>query len=308
MLESIHWTTGEEMLFTADRKYKLTLPPDFPLLIKFYLFTSAYPIIPNYHDFYEIGYYYSGKGKYFISDKTFNIRAGSVLFIQANQMHYVEADRDDPLRSASIYFMPELLFHPGSNPYDSNYLLPFHSRDKRGNPHVREADLDFSLWELILDMHRELQSKENFYQLALKNRLCEALLRMLKQVKNPAASAGDQAAPTRKIRRLQKVFETIQADYEKPLPLEQLAGAACMSPSYFCRYFKRVTGFSPTHYVLRYRIDKSKELLAQTDLSITEIAFQVGFNSQSYFDRIFQRFTGLSPHHFRRMYSVKGPV
>jgi transcriptional regulator GlxA family with amidase domain len=60
--------------------------------------------------------------------------------------------------------------------------------------------------------------------------------------------------------------------------------------------------------VLRYRIDKSKELLAQTDLSITEIAFQVGFNSQSYFDRIFQRFTGLSPHHFRRMYSVKGPV
>ncbi|MBN1893004.1 AraC family ligand binding domain-containing protein, partial [bacterium] len=181
ILDSIHWTTGEEMLFTSDQKYRLALPPDFPLLIKFYLFTSAYPIIPNYHDFYEIGCCYSGRGKYFISDKTFNIRAGSILFIQANQMHYVEADRDDPLKSASIYFMPELLFHPGSNPYDSHYLLPFHSLDKRGNPHMREADLDFSLWELILDMHRELQSKESYYQLALKNRLCEALLRILKR-------------------------------------------------------------------------------------------------------------------------------
>lgn len=72
-----------------------------------------------------------------------------------------------------------------------------------------------------------------------------------------------------------------------------------MGYSLFRKEFKRYTGFSPVQYQIQLRIQKSNSLLSTTNLSIKEIAHQLGFDSNNYFSRIFKQKTGISPIDFR---------
>ncbi|MBN2088343.1 helix-turn-helix transcriptional regulator [candidate division KSB1 bacterium] len=300
--DKIHWTTGEEMLFSAQYKYLLDLPAEFPFCIKFYKFTPAFPIVPNYHDFYEIGCFFSGDAIYHIADYSFKVQAGSIVFIQSDQMHTVEADPDNLLLSASIYFRPELICHAGNNPVENSYLLPFLSSNSTKSLILQQNDLGISIWQFVLDMYQEYCDNDDFYQLALKNRLSDLLLVALRMMKRLNLLQKAQT-PQNKIKRLDTVLGYIQHHYAESVTLEQLSEIAFMNASYFCRYFKQVIGLSPINYILRYRIDKAKELLLNSSLSITEVAFKVGFNSQSYFDRLFQKFTRMNPKNFRQKHA-----
>ena len=81
----------------------------------------------------------------------------------------------------------------------------------------------------------------------------------------------------------------------------EIAKEIGMSYSSFRRFFKQCTGFSPAQYFLELKINKSKELLTNSELNCQEIAFEMGFNTPSYFNLIFQKKTGMTPYQFRRM-------
>ncbi len=71
-----------------------------------------------------------------------------------------------------------------------------------------------------------------------------------------------------------------------------------MSPTYFCRFFKKVTHHSLTDYLSRLRVERAKELLLRGGLSVTEVSMATGFESHSYFDRVFRRYAHESPREF----------
>lgn len=83
------------------------------------------------------------------------------------------------------------------------------------------------------------------------------------------------------------------------LSLSQVAGAVNTSTFYFCKVFKKATGLNFTDYVSRVRIEKAKNLALNPNLRISEIAFEVGFQSLTHFNRVFKRITGLSPTQYR---------
>ena len=82
------------------------------------------------------------------------------------------------------------------------------------------------------------------------------------------------------------------------LSLAQIATAANLSPYHFARAFKRSTGLAPHQYVVEQRIERAKALLANTGLSVGEVAARVGFSSPSHFARQFRRLVGVSPGSF----------
>ena len=98
--------------------------------------------------------------------------------------------------------------------------------------------------------------------------------------------------------------EYISDHYQEPLTLKQAARAVNMSVCNFCKVFKQSSGMTFTDYLTRLRIEKAKNLLANTDKQISEIAFEVGFNSLSQFNRSFKRITGESPSLFRKKANV----
>ena len=97
-----------------------------------------------------------------------------------------------------------------------------------------------------------------------------------------------------------KAREFIDNALADPLPLTLVARHAGLSESHFCRVFKESTGLTLTDYVNRRRIEWAKKELLKPEVRVSEIAFQIGYQSLSQFNRSFARFTGSSPTHFRR--------
>ncbi|MEW6497227.1 MAG: AraC family transcriptional regulator [Cyanobacteriota bacterium] len=100
-------------------------------------------------------------------------------------------------------------------------------------------------------------------------------------------------------RKLRLVIEYIKDNLERDLRLAQMAAFVGMSPYHFARLFKLSTGQSPHQYVTHYRIECAKQLLANTDLAITEIAYRVGFSSPSHLTRVFRQYTSITPKAYR---------
>jgi AraC family transcriptional regulator len=97
-----------------------------------------------------------------------------------------------------------------------------------------------------------------------------------------------------------RALEFIESHLDRPFTLAQLADALGMSVYYFCRQFKQAMGVAPHQYVTRRRIELAKDLLWHSQLSITDIALQVGFETPSAFSRLFRQLTGTTPKDFRK--------
>ena len=93
--------------------------------------------------------------------------------------------------------------------------------------------------------------------------------------------------------------EYIHEHQTEELSLGQVAKAVNTSTFYFCKMFKKVTGINFTDYLSRVRIEKSKNLLLNPNLRVSEIAFEVGFQSLTHFNRVFKKILGQSPTEYR---------
>ena len=93
--------------------------------------------------------------------------------------------------------------------------------------------------------------------------------------------------------------EFINANHKEDLSLAAVAQAAHMSTFYFCKQFKKATGLSFTEYLGRVRIEKAKEQLLKPNSRVSEIAYEVGFQSLTHFNRVFKKVNGESPTTYR---------
>ena len=73
-----------------------------------------------------------------------------------------------------------------------------------------------------------------------------------------------------------------------------------LTPSYLCDIFKKYTGCTITGYLLKIRMEKASGMLLNTNLSLVEIAAQVGYSDYNYFSRLFKRYFNISPNAFRK--------
>jgi AraC-like DNA-binding protein len=96
-----------------------------------------------------------------------------------------------------------------------------------------------------------------------------------------------------------KAKEFIRQNQGENLSLGQVAKAVNTSSFYFCKLFKKTTGLNFTNYVSRVRIEKAKNLLLNPNLRISEIAFEVGFQSLTHFNRVFKKIIGQAPTEYR---------
>lgn len=101
--------------------------------------------------------------------------------------------------------------------------------------------------------------------------------------------------------RLAKQY--IQKNYSKPISLEEVSGIAGFNPSYFSTLFKKESGNSFVDYLSEIRMNRAKELLRESSLSIASICEQVGYSDLKYFAKNFKKCTGVKPNEYRKLYS-----
>lgn len=115
-------------------------------------------------------------------------------------------------------------------------------------------------------------------------------------------SIEDSLAESQTIKRAKNY---ISEHYDEPLTLSEAAQVVNMSVRYFCKVFKHSSGMTFTEYLSRVRIEKAKHLLANPHKRISEIAFEIGFESLSQFNRSFKRITGDTPTVFRQRAKIR---
>jgi two-component system response regulator YesN len=103
----------------------------------------------------------------------------------------------------------------------------------------------------------------------------------------------------RKVTQIRPAINYIDANYDKPIGLADIARASYMSVSRLAHVFKEQMGITLIDYLTSVRIERAKQLLLATAQNCTEICFQVGYNNQSYFTRTFKRLVGVTPRQFR---------
>jgi AraC family transcriptional regulator len=101
-------------------------------------------------------------------------------------------------------------------------------------------------------------------------------------------------------------LELMRARFSEDISLDDLAAEARLSPFHFARMFKQSVGVPPRVYLTRLRVEKACELLETTDLSVTEIALEVGYSSNQVLARVFLKHQNMSPSDYRR--AVRDPL
>ncbi len=110
-------------------------------------------------------------------------------------------------------------------------------------------------------------------------------------------------APLRDLKasgRINRAYDYVYSHLGEEITLAAVSRAAGMSPAAFSRYFKRLTGRNLTHFIGELRIARACKLLRETDLGISEVAYEVGFGSLSNFNRLFKELKGMNPGRWRK--------
>ena len=155
-------------------------------------------------------------------------------------------------------------------------------------------------WGLKVDLTK--LEEAYFHTKVLSGEEYEAVVRLLQIFAQHLALVGNQlliqqthAEPPAITQAKQYILDH-QAD---DLTLGQVAKAVNTSSFYFCKMFKKATGLHFTQYLARVRIEKAKNLLLNPNLRVSEIAFEVGFQSLTHFNRVFKKLVGQSPTDYR---------
>jgi len=107
---------------------------------------------------------------------------------------------------------------------------------------------------------------------------------------------------------VQQAISYVEQHLQEPLGMREVANQIHLNPSYFSALFKEQTGFTFSEYITRSRLQKAKELLLQTRLSITDISEQIGYQTPKYFIKLFKDYEGISPNQYRKQANEAGSM
>lgn len=250
----------------------------YPTSVGYFYYDAGYRIRRKRFDSFLIMYISKGSCDITIPEKTFTAKAGQFVLLDCYQPHSYGSF--EPWEALWLHF-------------DGRLARDYFEEITAGHDPILDAkDSDASVIQLqnIYDVFRTSSA-------ILEGELSGCITKLLN---NFLHSSGDN--------RKNKVCSTSMADaisyinehFQKDLSLEQLAAEANMSPFHFTRVFTKETGITPHQYLIKTRLSAAKYLLKSTEMSIKNIAFSTGFNSETSFCTTFKKWENVTPSQYRQ--------
>jgi AraC family transcriptional regulator len=178
------------------------------------------------------------------------------------------------------------------------HLIPPNSTVTFTRSHL---DQDKKLNALLAEFSVELADDKPGKEIVMRALAGQVLVHVLRNYSQPRLSDQLELSRVGLVdRRIRRSVELMHTQLDQDLTLKALAAASYLSPFHFARLFKKLTGATPHNYLAGIRATRAQTLLADTDLSVTEVAAQVGYLSASHFTKAFRLATGTTPREFRK--------
>lgn len=263
---------------------------------RFMLFeTATRQALVHCHECLEINYVERGSGYYIIEQKSYPIQAGDIFIINNAERHMAVHGKD-----FSILVM---LFDSNfvwENPKDYDFLGPFFNRSSHFSNRIRNDNESYlELCEYIQKIVKEYVDKKNGWRMVVKATVMLFLAVLYRYYQNNNELGGDIKNFHKSYERIRPILDYVHEHFAEHIGLEELAKQVMLSKTYMCSYFKEIMKLTIFEYIEQVRINHGCMLLKTTEIPITEIALQSGFNSISYFNRVFKKILGISPRVYK---------
>lgn len=250
---------------------EVPLNPEFPVYTMWHRQEIDQPDRLHYHGCAELGFCVSGSGLFFIGNKTFTYSEGDIIVINP--------------------YCP----HIAHTPYDSSSIWQFISVDlpafnlscRTGSRLFRDDDCKELLRLAFNEANGRSPDRRDVFTLLLR-----AFLMKSARIPGDTADSGDAAV-------IAPALDLIYGKYASSISVTDMADACHVSESCFRRAFRKYTGKAPQEYLTDMRMQTASVLLRSTDIPISGIAGEVGYDSLSSFNRQFMRSFGIQPRKLR---------
>ncbi len=260
------------------------------------------------HEFIEIVYVLSGRGKHIAGDRISPVNKGDLFIINYETPHAFHGDASCPEAFAAY----DLMFTPDffdtsmidSNSFESlqnSYLFySLFPEEQEFKPDLQLSGSSYYLFgDIFNKIYLEYKGMEKGYVNMIRAYVIELILKILRKM-DVSAESPDGRASGRQAETINMALEYLRSNYNTHITLEHLAAQTFLSKDYFGKLFKDVTGFPVSVLLQKIRIDQACVMLAKTDRKIADIAESCGFNDMKFFYSLFEKTMNLTPGEYRR--------
>lgn len=254
-----------------------------------------YALHPHWHEEVEFLYIKSGGLTLFVDDLSFDLSEGEAFLIPPRLLHWTVPLESDICSCGRICYDTSLFFGKGYRRYvqplinnGKAYLLKLNTSvgwQKRALRILSEMlflyDLEH-IGEWKLEIHGQI------------------LILWSTIYRNYYANIPSIQNYEKRYKTMMIAVDYIHAHYNEDVTSLLLANEVNMSIGSFCKHFKQLFGMTPNAYLNKYRIQKSRDMLTNTDMNICDISLQCGYNSLSHYNRAFQRYMRTTPSSYRK--------
>ena len=256
------------------------------------------PFVPwHWHNAIELFYIESGELKYYTPTRTIHFSAGSAGMVNSNVLHRTEIQTHHEKNVQLFHlFEPILLAGTHDSVIEQKYITPVITSSMEIIALSPEKPEQAAVIDLIRNAFL-LSEDELGYEMNVRDALSQIWLHIFKmhpamfQEKGPS---GHWMADKMKIMMIY-----IHEHYPEKISIPELAQAAFLSERECYRTFQYYLHLTPIEYIRSYRIQVARQMLVESQVPITEIAYACGFGNASYFGKVFREYLGMTPHQYR---------
>lgn len=282
---------------------KILTPENYELIplndmtnVRFYtsVDTGSY-VAPHWHDAIEIVYMQEGELKFTIENAVHEIKSGQCIMVSPDKIHSTLCTKPN---RAIVFQIPESFlekFIPNSKQLD------FMLKDPAPTP-VLQGKVEL-LKETLLKMQLLVDMNPDGAILRFNSLLFEVLFQLYHNFSN-AVFKADVTNRDRNMDKLKRVLNYTAENYNRPIPLDEIASVAMFEPKYFCRFFKKCMGVTFLEYQNEVKLSKIYNDILSTNDKISEILERHGFTNYKLFRKMFADYFGSTPNALRKSMKI----
>ncbi len=254
--------------------------------------------IRHFHDEYEVLYFLKGKRLIFMNNRSYLAQAGDLIIIDSDAIHMTRCPPNaEPDYERMIFYITSEKMRELDEKFPGLGLASYFAR------HTGVYRLDKQYKEQFMRLNsffqRECRNMAYGYGQMVESAVLLSLVRIVREL-NVNERVQPLGLDEAKNERTYGIAEYMSENIGSISSLDELAERFDISKFYMCRVFKEVTGYTILEYLTVLRIQLARRYLADSDMNISQIAENVGYNSLTHFEKEFKRYMHMSPTSCRK--------
>lgn len=225
---------------------------------------------------HELVFVIKGRGKIVYEKREVTVSENDVVYFYPGIKHALYVEDEPYMEFYAVHFSPE------------------ENEKKLNLPDIFNIKGNFKPAELMGELLKTWSGREYMFEWRQELLMSEIIYTLYKlmYIKNEVSASNDI--------RITRVIDYIHKNPYEKHTVESLCRISELKKSFFCENFKKLTGLSPISYCIKLKLEFSKSMLMESDMTIRKIALKCGFNDEFYYSRMFRKYFGISPSEYRK--------